>query len=66
MKTTRSDIYRAAFQTLFKKIHWTLPKSRPQRGILGERGNAPLPWGWKEVNSLGAIFFPADNHTAPI
>ena len=29
---------------------------------MGERGNAPLPWGWKEVNSLGAIFFPTDNH----
>lgn len=66
MNAIRSDVGKAALQTFFRKFCRSLPNRLPSRGILSERRNTPLPWVWKEVNSLGAIFFPADNHTAPV
>lgn len=66
MKITRLDMDGGSLQSSYQIIRRSLPKSVSSRGILGERGNAPLLWVWKEVNSLGAIFFPTDNHTASV
>lgn len=45
MKTTRSDIYRATFQTLFKKDSLGFAKIAPAEGDIGRKGKCTASVG---------------------